>query len=75
MFDGVCNLCNNIVVFVIKRDPGSTFRFASLQSNAGQLLLKQYGLSVKDFNSFVYIKNKKAYVKSTAALHVLHDLG
>ncbi|HZG26528.1 MAG TPA: thiol-disulfide oxidoreductase DCC family protein [Chitinophagaceae bacterium] len=75
LFDGVCNLCNNIVVFVIKRDPGGKFRFASLQSPAGQNLLRQYGLSRHDFNSFVYIRDKKAYLKSTAALQVLHDLG
>ena len=75
LFDGVCNLCNNIVVFVIKRDRRSAFRFASLQSDAGQTLLKQYGLSVLDFDSFVYIKNNRAYIKSTAALQVLHDLG
>ena len=43
LFDGVCNLCNSSVQFIIKRDPNGHFKFASLQSETGQKLLKQYG--------------------------------
>ncbi len=75
LFDGVCNLCNSIVQFTIKRDPTAKFKFASLQSANGQKLLKQFGLSTNDFDSFVYIKCDKYYLKSSAALHVLKELG
>ena len=73
-FDGVCNLCNSSVQFVIKRDKQAKFRFASLQSQAGQEILQQYKLSQDDFNSFLLYENGKLYTRSTAALHVLSQL-
>ena len=45
LFDGVCNLCNRSVRFIIKRDPEGVFRFAPLQSDAGVRLLEQFGLA------------------------------
>jgi len=68
LFDGVCNLCNTSVQFVIKHDPKAIFKFASLQSEAGQTLLKKYNLPQNDFNSFILIENNQAYTKSSAAL-------
>jgi predicted DCC family thiol-disulfide oxidoreductase YuxK len=75
LFDGVCNLCNHTVQFVIKRDTKAKFRFASLQSVSGQNLLKKFGLPLDDFDSFVLIKGDKYYLRSTAGLHVLKELG
>jgi predicted DCC family thiol-disulfide oxidoreductase YuxK len=75
LFDGICNLCNRSVQFVLKYDKQKLFRFASLQSNAGQRLLKEYHLSETVFNSFVLIQNGKTYLKSTAALMVAKQLG
>jgi predicted DCC family thiol-disulfide oxidoreductase YuxK len=75
LFDGVCNLCNRIVQFTIKRDIKRKFKFASLQSDAGQELLKKFGLPANDFDSFVYINGDNYFVKSAAALHVLKVLG
>jgi predicted DCC family thiol-disulfide oxidoreductase YuxK len=46
LFDGVCNLCNGSIQFIIKRDPGARFHFASLQSPAGRQLLEKAGLIV-----------------------------
>jgi predicted DCC family thiol-disulfide oxidoreductase YuxK len=74
LFDGICNLCNRSVQFVLKYDKQKLFRFASLQSTAGQRLLKEYHLSETVFNSFVLIKNNKTYLKSTAALMVAKEL-
>lgn len=74
LFDGVCNLCNRSVQTVIRLDKKKTFQFASLQSNQGQALLKQYGLSVKELSSFVLIQNNKALTRSTAALTVARQL-
>lgn len=75
LFDGVCNLCNSIVQFTIKRDPKGKFKFASLQSASGQSLLKKFHLPTDDFNSFVFIKGEKLFLKSSAGLHVLKELG
>ena len=44
LFDGVCNLCNGSVQFILKRDPQCRFRFASLQSEAGRSLMSEHGL-------------------------------
>lgn len=73
-FDGVCNLCNSSVQFVIKKDKANKFRFASLQSNAGQEILQHYNLSQSDFNSFILFEDGTLYTRSTAALRVLSQL-
>ena len=75
LFDGVCNLCNGIVQFTIKRDKKKKFKFASLQSPSGQSLLKQFNLPANNFDSFVYINGDNYFLKSSAALHVLKELG
>ena len=75
LFDGVCNLCNRSVQFIIKRDRKKQFRFASLQGHAGQKILKQYGLPVDDLHSFVLLEENKVYTRSTAALRMLRKLG
>jgi predicted DCC family thiol-disulfide oxidoreductase YuxK len=73
-FDGVCNLCNSSVQFVIKKDKEARFRFASLQSQAGQEILQQYNLSQNDFSSFILFEGGKLYTRSTAALRVFSRL-
>jgi predicted DCC family thiol-disulfide oxidoreductase YuxK len=75
LFDGVCNLCNGLVQFMIKRDPKRKFKFASLQSNSAQKLLDRFGLPKNEFDSFVLIKGDKYFLKSTAVLLVLKELG
>lgn len=75
LFDGVCNLCNSIVQFTIERDPKGKFKFASLQSESGQALLNKFGLPTNNFDSFVFISGDKYFLKSSAGLHVLKELG
>ena len=74
LFDGICNLCNSSVQYVIKHDKDNKFRFASLQGNMGQQLLKQYELPLNELNSFVLIQDGKAYTRSTASLFVARQL-
>lgn len=71
LFDGVCNFCNYTVNFILGQDKKQVFRFAALQSEAGQQLLKEHHLSQQDFNSFLLIENKKPYTASTAALRLV----
>lgn len=76
LFDGVCNLCNRLVNFVIKRDKKGKFKFAALQSVSGQALLEKLGLSTHDFDTFVLLRSDdKFFVKSKAGLTVLRELG
>jgi predicted DCC family thiol-disulfide oxidoreductase YuxK len=75
LFDGVCNFCDGTVQFVLKHDKKAVFKFASLQSDAGQQILAKNSLPLTDFDSFVYVDGDKVYFKSTAALHVLKELG
>lgn len=74
-FDGVCNLCNGVVKFIIKRDKKAKFKFSSLQSISGQAILKQHNLSLVNLESFILIKDNKFYNKSSAGLMVLKELG
>lgn len=73
LFDGVCNLCNSSVQFIIKRDPKGHFKFASIQSETGRSLLKQYGVD-KEIDSFILIEHQRIYLKSSAALRVCRNL-
>src|SRR5258705_4856366 len=74
LFDGVCNLCNRGVQFIIKRDKKKQFRFATLQGNTGSDLLKKFDLPANVFNSFILIEGDKVYTRSTAALRVAKKL-
>jgi predicted DCC family thiol-disulfide oxidoreductase YuxK len=69
LFDGICNLCNRSVRFIIKRDPVGNFKFSSLQSNVGKKLLEKYRVR-NDLNSFILLENTHVYTKSSAALRV-----
>lgn len=75
LFDGVCNLCNSTVQFIISRDPEGTFQFASLQSGAGQRLLEQFDLPADEFESFILVEGDEYYIKSTAALRIAKHMG
>lgn len=75
LFDGVCNLCNGAVQTVINNDKKQIFTFASLQSITGEKVLIENKLSTDDFDSFVYLRNGKLFLRSSAALYVAKDLG
>jgi predicted DCC family thiol-disulfide oxidoreductase YuxK len=74
LFDGVCNLCNSTVLWIIKHDPTRQFRFASLQGDYGQQVLKQFHLPPDALNSFILLKDNQIYTKSTGALKVAKAL-
>src|SRR5688500_8337177 len=74
LFDGICNFCDSAVNFLIRNDKKNRIRFAALQSDPGQLLLKQNNLSTTSFDTFVLIDKGKTYTRSTAALRVCRYL-
>lgn len=68
LFDGVCNLCNAMVKFIIKRDKKGSIKFAPLQSEAaGELIDPSL---IKEMDSFVFIEHGRPYIKSAGALRV-----
>lgn len=75
LFDGVCNLCEKSVQFVIKRDKKKKFKYASLQSNIGEKILWESNLSTSNFDSFVFVEDGQVFTKSTAAIKVATHLG
>ena len=75
LFDGVCNLCNGLVQFLIPRDPDGRFRFAPLQSAAGKALLTGHGRPTDNLDSFVLVEGDNVYEKSAAAIRVAELLG
>jgi predicted DCC family thiol-disulfide oxidoreductase YuxK len=76
LFDGVCNLCENMVQFVIAHDTKDVFRFVALQSDLGKQITKYIGLDDKHIDSIVlYEPGIAYYYKSTAALEIAKNLG
>ena len=74
LFDGVCNLCNNAITFVIQRDKKDVFRYAPLQSNIGKLLTNKHNIDTSKVDSILLIDSDSAFVKATAALKISRHL-
>jgi predicted DCC family thiol-disulfide oxidoreductase YuxK len=75
LFDGVCNLCNATVNFLIDRDPGARLRFAALQSPEGQAVLARVGRQVQGEPESVFlVEGGRLYERSTAALRIARVL-
>jgi predicted DCC family thiol-disulfide oxidoreductase YuxK len=76
LFDGVCNLCDASVQFIIKHDTKDLFRFVALQSNLGIEIIKHIGIDAQNIDSIILYKPGIAYYyKSSAALEIAKDLG
>ncbi|HKK11998.1 MAG TPA: DUF393 domain-containing protein [Flavobacteriaceae bacterium] len=76
LFDGVCNLCNASVNYIIKYDKNDVFRFAPLQSNVGQNIIKKHHIDTVKTDSIILCSNKKGiFYKSSAALRIASHLG
>ena len=74
LFDGVCNLCNGFVVYIIKRDKNNRFRFAALQSEAGEKLLNKFNIDRVNTDSIILVEGDNYYERSSAALHIAKNL-
>lgn len=75
LFDGVCNLCNASVQWVLLRDRKARFRFAALQSDLGQKLLLQHGLSAENLDTVVLVIGEQIFLRSDAPLEIVRRLG
>ncbi|MFI8380217.1 thiol-disulfide oxidoreductase DCC family protein [Leeuwenhoekiella sp. NPDC079379] len=70
LFDGVCNLCNGAINFIIKQDSSGVFKFTSLQSETGMRLLQKHNIDPEKTDSIILVEGDRASVKSTAALRI-----
>lgn len=77
LFDGVCNLCNRTVRFIIRHDPQARFQFASQQSATGRRLLRQHGIPTDAglAGGVVVIEGDKVWLESDAIFRILYWLG
>lgn len=70
LFDGVCNLCNGFVQFVIQNDKAGKFRFAALQSSEAEAIFKSLGHEYTQPKTVILVQDGKIYQKSEAALRI-----
>ncbi len=76
LFDGVCNLCNTTVRYVIKQDKKNIFMFTALQSNIGKEVIEEFKIDTSKIDSILlYTPEKGIDYKSTAALKIASQLG
>jgi len=76
LFDGVCNLCDNTVQFIIRHDKKDVFRFVALQSELGQQILKHIGVDSSKTDSIIlYEPGNAYYYKAEAAIRIAKILG
>ena len=73
LFDGVCNLCNNFVSFLIKHDKNNVFKFAASQTEAGVNIISLYSLSGME-KSVILIKNEIVFYKSDAIIEIAKNM-
>jgi predicted DCC family thiol-disulfide oxidoreductase YuxK len=74
LFDGVCNLCNGAVNFIIDRDPDGYFRFAPLQSDTAERVLADREAADASLSTIVLVEEGEVFVRSTAALRIARHL-
>ncbi|MBS7253831.1 thiol-disulfide oxidoreductase DCC family protein [Flavobacterium branchiicola] len=76
LFDGVCNLCDSAVQFIIKHDKKDLFRFVSLQSDFGKEICNYIGVDQSKIDSIIlYNPGVAYYYKSSAVIEIAEDLG
>ena len=74
LFDGVCNLCNSSVNYIIDRDKKDVFRFVALQSELGLQIQQYLGLNANQLDSIIlYIPKEAYYLKSSAAIRIMSE--
>ena len=75
LFDGVCNLCEKSVQFIIKRDKNDVFRFVAIQSDLGREIIQKIGIDTTKIDSIIlYEPNVAYYYKAEAALKIAKNL-
>ena len=74
LFDGVCNLCNNSVNFIIRHDKKNKYKFSALQNDIGNEIIEKFKIDPNKTDSIILIQGEKHYIKSSAALRIAKNL-
>ena len=73
LFDGVCNLCNAFIRWIVRRDRRAHFKFAALQSPVSQQILPTQ--VSPEMDTVLLVESGKIYMKSEAVLRIIQQLG
>ena len=74
LFDGVCNLCNDVVLKIIRQDKNDIFLFTSIQSNIGKNIINELGIDISKIDSIVlYIPGGNYFIKSEAVFKIANE--
>jgi predicted DCC family thiol-disulfide oxidoreductase YuxK len=74
LFDGVCNMCNGFVNFLILRDKENRFLFGSLQSSGVKELLSRLNYTGNKLSTVLLVENNRVYSESTAVLRIARKM-
>jgi len=74
IFDGICNFCHRAVNFIIQRDPKRQFKFAPVQSDYAQAVMRKHRVNMTGIETFVLIKNGRCFTQTNAALEITKTL-
>ncbi len=75
IYDGGCNLCNSQVIFLRKLDRKNMLRFVPSESAEGREVLLAAGLDGAENDTVVYCTRNRHYLRSSAVLNILRDIG
>lgn len=73
-FDGVCNLCNSSIDFIIRNDANNRFLVGALQDELSKQILSEYDVDPNYLDSLVLLEDNQIFYKSTAALKIAKNL-
>ncbi len=74
LFDGVCNLCNQSVQLVLKKEKSPRYQFTSLQSEVGQVILSHFDFSTTHFDTILLLEDGKIFDRSSVPIKVSGNL-
>jgi len=74
-FDGVCNLCNSTIDYVIRKDASETIRFAPLQSDTAAKLLPDHNIDPNDLDTVILLQDSQVYTRAAAAIRIMDIIG
>jgi len=73
-FDGICNLCNSTIDFLVRNNPNENLKFSSLQSEFTRKFLAEYSINLNQLSTIYFYENGQLYKKSKAAFHIAQHL-
>lgn len=74
-YDGVCNLCNATVKWVLRNEKNKHIRFAALQSDFAKEKLNKFNIDLTTPNSLIFLENEKLYMRSDGAIQLAYNMG